>query len=460
MHLPEEFLSRMKQLLPAGEYEAFLKSFEMPPVRGLRLNLHKLTELMESGREDVITYERLVSEWRLLPLPGTAAVRYHEKMLYSCFYLEDDVLSAAGIRPGKHPYHEAGLYYIQGPEAMQVVQHMKIRPFDRVIDLCASPGGKSTQALDLLSEAAGGFLIANEYVAARARTLSSNIERMGIRNAAVLNEDTGKLAAHFPEYFTRVLVDAPCSGEGMFRKDENAVAEWSLENVEKCVLRQQEIAGNAYRMLSPGGILAYSTCTFEPAEDEGIRDWLLLHFPDLQLIYEKRVWPHREPGEGHYMAIFRRAGQDPLAAESARFGDVLCLPEPVPHFSEYRQRDVKEQRYLLPPALPDLRGLRCLRAGMQSETLLKNRAEPSHALSHALPLTDEALLRRFQLFSCNYSAADLRLPQYLQGQQITAPEGTDGKGWCIVSADGAVLGLGKLVQGQIKNHFPKGLRFL
>lgn len=460
MQLPEEFLSRMRSLLPGEEYDAFLKSYEAPPVRGLRLNLHKLTELSASGREDVITYDQLVSEWKLRPLPASTSIRFRGQTMYRCFYLDDAHLSSIGVRPGKHPYHEAGLYYIQGPEAMQVVQHMEIRPFDRVIDLCASPGGKSTQALDLLSESAGGFLLANEYVASRARTLSSNMERMGIRNAAVLNEDTGKLAAHFPEYFTRVLVDAPCSGEGMFRKDAAAIAEWSPENVEKCVLRQQEIVENAYRMLSCGGILGYSTCTFEPAEDEGIRDFLLSRFPDLKLLFEKRAWPHRELGEGHYMAIFRKAGEDPLAAEASKCCAALQLPEPGMRLTDYRMQQVREQCYMIPKLLPDLRGLRCLRAGVQTEIILKNRAEPSHALSHALFFSEEEMCAHFQLSICNYRAEDPRIEQYLRGQQIAAPEGTSGKGWCIVSVDGAALGLGKLVNGQVKNHFPKGLRFL
>ena len=235
--LPAEFCTLMKALLSEGEYDAFLESFEKPAVRGLRLNLHKLMELEKSGK------------------PESSRISYRGQTMYASFYLDDHYLESIGIRPGKHPYHEAGLYYIQGPEAMQVVQHMQIRPFDRVIALCASPGGKSTQAADLLSGDAGGFLISNEYVALRARTLSSNIERMGIRNAAVLNEDTGKIADHFPEFFTRVLVDAPCSGEGMFRKDDTAITEWSPENVRMCAERQREITANAYRMLAPGGII-------------------------------------------------------------------------------------------------------------------------------------------------------------------------------------------------------------
>ena len=458
--LPAEFCTRMKALLSEEEYDAFLESFEKPTVRGLRLNLHKLMELEESADPEAINYAKLVSDWHLVPMPESSRISFHGKTMYASFYLDDSCLSTIGIRPGKHPYHEAGLYYIQGPEAMQVVQHMQIRPFDRVIDLCASPGGKSTQAADLLSADVGGFLISNEYVALRARTLSSNIERMGLRNAAVLNEDTGKIADHFPEFFTRVLVDAPCSGEGMFRKDETAIAEWSPENVRMCAERQREITANAYRMLAPGGILAYSTCTFEKEEDEDIRDYLLTSFPELTLLYEKRVWPHREPGEGHYMAIFRKAGSDPLAALEAQYGTFISGPDRPFEEKDYRKQQVKDQGYLVPSILPELRGLRCLRAGIQSETSLKNRTEPAHALSHVLNPADVAGLRQFDLERCSYPATDPRIDQYLRGLQISAPEGVSGKGWCIVCADGVALGLGKLVNGQVKNHFPKGLRFV
>ncbi len=460
MQLPLEFCTRMKNLLSDEEYRALIDSYAHAPVKGIRLNLHKLMELEERGSSDVITYRKLVTDWHLKPLPDSPFISYHGETMYTSFYLDDAFLQTIGIRPGKHPYHEAGLYYIQGPEAMQVVHHMQIRPFDRVVDLCASPGGKSTQALDLLSSAAGGFLIANEYVALRARTLSSNMERMGIPNAAVLNEDTAKLADHFPGFFTRVLVDAPCSGEGMFRKDEHAIAEWSEANVRLCAERQREITANAVRMLAPGGILGYSTCTFEKEENEDIRDLLLEEYPELELVYEKRVWPQREPGEGQYMAVFQKKGEDPLASLASIYGETLSGPDVPLRRSDYLEKQVKDQLYLIPKHFPDLRGLRCLRAGIQMESMLKNRLEPAHALSHVYSAFQAEDQQQFSLTECHYSATDPRIDQYLHGMQIPAPEGVNGKGWCIVSVDGASLGLGKLVNGQIKNHFPKGLRFM
>ena len=246
----------------------------------------------------------------------------------------------------------------------------------------------------------------------------------------------------------------------MFRKDDTAITEWSPENVRMCAERQREITADAYRMLAPGGILAYSTCTFEKEEDEDIRDYLLTSFPELSLLYEKRVWPHREPGEGHYMAIFRKAGSDPLAALEKQYGTGISGPDRSFEETDYRRQQVKDQRYLVPSMLPELRGLRCFRAGIQSETSLRNRTEPAHALSHVLNPADVAGLRKFDLQCCSYAATDPRIDQYLRGLQITTPEGVDGKGWCIVCADGVALGLGKLVNGQVKNHFPKGLRFV
>ena len=461
LSLPKEFLDRMKELLPdEAEFKAFIESYDEKPVRGLRLNLKKLLESESSGDSDAISYEKLVSDWKLKPLKDASYALYKGKKYYREFYMNEEDLTKRGIRPGKHPFHEAGLYYIQGPEAMQAVTHLDIRPFDRVADLCASPGGKSTQAADMLSLDEGGFIISNEYVSLRARTLSSNIERMGISNAAVLNEDTGKLAQFFPEYFTRIIVDAPCSGEGMFRKDETAIKEWSPQNVHLCAERQKEIVTNAYRMLSPGGKLCYSTCTFEKEEDEDIRDFILGSFPDLHLVFEKRFWPHIDKGEGHYVTVFQREGKDPFEEKNISFGPVITGPDKSLSIQDFEEKKLKDQIYLIPDILPDLRGLKLLRSGVLKATDLKKRIEPEHALTHAIHIHDERELSQFEFSVCNYSSSEPYPDQYLKGLQIPAPEGVEKKGWCIVACDGLALGLGKIVNGQIKNHYPKGLRFL
>ncbi|SFG57423.1 RsmF rRNA methyltransferase first C-terminal domain-containing protein [Oribacterium sp. WCC10] len=458
--LPKEFLDRMRLQIPdPQEFEAFIQSYDEAPVRGLRLNLKKLLENELHPSENNITYDRLVAEWNLIPLKDASFAVYNGKKYFREFYMDEEMLNKKGIRPGRHPYHEAGLYYIQGTEAMQAVTHLDIRPFDRVADLCASPGGKSTQAADMLSLDAGGFLISNEYVALRAKTLSSNIERMGIRNAAVLNEDTGKLAQFFPEYFTRIIVDAPCSGEGMFRKDETAVTEWSPENVSLCAARQKEIVSNACRMLAPGGKLCYSTCTFEKEEDEDIRDFILENHSDMKLIFEKRVWPHKEKGEGHYISVFIKDGLDPFEKELEKYGAVISAPEGSINTQDLKETKVKDQIYLVPKVLPDLRGLKFFRTGILKATDLTRRIEPEHSLTHAMSIHDDKELKHFDFTVCDYSSGDPRTEQYLKGLQIPAPQDISGKGWCVVSCDGVALGLGKLVNSQIKNHYPKGLRF-
>ncbi len=446
--LPEEFLKRMRTLLPEEkEYEAFLTSYKQPPSRGLRLNLQKLLHCRE------LSYEQLVSDWGLEPLPGASFLTLPDgRRLYREFYVNEERMTALGIRPGKHPYHEAGLYYMQEPSAMQVVPALEIRPFDRVLDLCASPGGKSTQAADMLDYRQGGILISNEYVGNRARTLSSNIERMGIPGAAVLNEDTGRLAAALPGYFSRIILDAPCSGEGMFRKDDTAIAEWSPENVAHCVERQKEIADNALQLLAPGGMLSYSTCTFERAEDEEMRDYILEKDPSLQLVHEKRIFPHRERGEGHYVAVFRKDGEDLTAA-----AEDIAL----------REEKIGESTYLVPDSLPSLRGLRVLRKGVPAYEMLKKRECPHHALSHASRLTalpgDSEDALSAPLPALDFPAADLRISQYLHGLEISVTAEEAGEvtgGFVIVACDGAALGLGKYVNGRVKNHYPKGLRFV
>lgn len=238
--LPELFLQRMEQML-GEEFDDFLQSYDREKTPSLRINLQKDKEQKLLDKVDFI----------LKPVPWAEGGYY---------YREDK-------RPGKHPYHEAGVYYIQEASAMAPVEYLQVQPGEIVLDLCAAPGGKSTQiAAKMQGE---GILICNEIHPARAKILSENIERMGITNAIVTNHEPATLAEHFAGCFDKILVDAPCSGEGMFRKNENAVGEWSPENVELCATRQDDILESAARMLKPGGRMVYSTCTFAPQEDEG-----------------------------------------------------------------------------------------------------------------------------------------------------------------------------------------------
>jgi NOL1/NOP2/sun family putative RNA methylase len=322
VRLPEAFLERMRRLL-GDEYEAFVLSYEQERVQGLRFNTLKGS--LERGLE--LCKER----YGLQQIPWCEEGFYYDRE----------------SRPGRHPYHEAGVYYIQEPSAMAVVSLLDPKPGDRVLDLCAAPGGKTTHIAERLC--GEGVLVSNEIHPARAKILSQNVERMGITNGIVTNEDSAKLKEHFPEYFTKIVVDAPCSGEGMFRKDEQARNEWSPANVRICADRQREILDNAAAMLQPGGDLVYSTCTFAPDEDEACIAQFLIRHPEFSVVspekhpklegisearaewiregYELtpeladcppeiadqvvdtyRIWPHKSEGEGHYLALLHKAG--------------------------------------------------------------------------------------------------------------------------------------------------------
>ena len=319
MKLPQEFENRMQDMLKEA-YPAFLRSYEDDKYQAFRVNAHK------AQCDDVAKN----SSFHLAQIPWEKNGFYYES--------EDT--------PGKHPWHEAGVYYIQEPSAMAPAAYLEAKPGEKILDLCAAPGGKTTQIASYMKNE--GILVCNEIHPARAKILSENVERMGIANAMVTNETPQKLADIFDEYFDRILVDAPCSGEGMFRKNEDACGEWSLENVDICAGRQDEILDCAASMLRPGGRIVYSTCTFAPAENEGSMARFLDRHPEFELLeiplhegMEKgmpewaytfgnerynldkakveqmniertvRLWPHKLRGEGHYMAVLQKSGEVP-----------------------------------------------------------------------------------------------------------------------------------------------------
>lgn len=467
--LPQEFEQRMQKLLQT-EYPDFIRSFEDSHVQSLRRNP------LKGSREDFL--EKMPFQLEQVP--------WEQNGFY---YSEDD-------QPGKHPFHEAGAYYIQEASAMAPAVYLEVRPGERVLDLCAAPGGKSTQlgaAMD-----GKGLLVCNEIHPARAKILSENIERMGICNALVTNETPEKLAEYFPGYFDKILVDAPCSGEGMFRKHPEACDEWSVENVELCALRQDGILDCAARMLRDGGRLVYSTCTFAPAEDEGSVLRFLMRHPEFSIEtaekYEGmrpgkvewareygslkeagdenfaeaqgralegtvRLFPHRLKGEGHYLAVLKKNGeaQTEVRARSL-YGIQKGLPEKDCRIWRAFEREnlricldgtflkFGDQIYAAPKELPALQGLKVLRPGLHLGTLKKDRFEPSHALALAL--------KPSEVQRC----AELDLSQARQwiGGMTAALEGE--KGWYLVTAEGFGLGWGKLAGGILKNHYPKGLR--
>lgn len=385
------------------------------------------------------------------------------------FYFDDEMTPP----PGKSPYHSAGVFYIQEASAMSPVMKLDIKPGQKVLDLCAAPGGKSTQIASLMKQK--GILISNEPNISRARILSENIERMGIANALVLSHDPSELSDRFFEYFDRILVDAPCSGEGMFRKNPEAINEWSSENVLMCAERQRNILSEAVKMLSPGGRLVYSTCTFSRAEDEENAQWLTDTFDNMTLIEENRIWPHKVRGEGHYFAVFEKTassfsneGGIPRSRKDQTIKgiDLKKLPEWIQFVSESLKagftspfasdNDIPsskytlfgEELYILPYDFPDMKGLKVLRSGLHLGTLKKNRFEPSFALSMFLGREDVKYSAQI-----DYDTAE----RYLKGETF---EYSGEKGWYLVTFDGFSLGWGKLSGGIMKNHYPKGLRNL
>ena len=280
MNLPAEYLDRMQKRLGEG-FPAFLRAMEQPPLRGVRANTLKLSP---AAFADLFPHAGDPVPW--------------EK---AGFYTDAE-------RLGAFPAHHAGLFYAQEPSAMCAAPLLDARPEERVLDLCAAPGGKTTQLAAAMG--GGGVLIANEYVYDRARILSQNVERLGVKNCAVVSADPAALARRFPAYFDKILVDAPCSGEGMFRKDENAIAEWSEENVSRCAVRQAAILDEAAAMLRGGGRLVYSTCTFERAENEGQIEAFLARHAEFTLIGEEMLFPHEVRGEGHFAALLEKSGAE------------------------------------------------------------------------------------------------------------------------------------------------------
>ena len=427
--LPEAFLNRMKDML-GEEYPAYLQSLERPRAVALRFN-------------------PLKGEQAALPFVGEN-VPWEEKG----YYYDPE------SRPGLHPYHECGVYYLQEASAMSAVALLDPRPGERVCDLCAAPGGKSTQiAGRMLGE---GFLLCNEWSPKRAKILSQNIERLGVSNALVTNETVENLSRRLPEYFDRVLVDAPCSGEGMFRKEEAAVTDWSEETVAMCAERQREILRSAAKLLRPGGRLVYSTCTFAPEENEETVAAFLEEHPEFVSEdvsapwFSKvgtgmfRLWPHKLLGEGHFVAVLRKSGAG--EAPDAN-GKGEKLPKEWEQFAKDMEIKLPEGKaiffgetlYWAPAQTPDLKGLRVLRAGLELGEIRKGRFLPAHAL--ALWLKTAKNIE-------SYPAGSKEMADYLHGDVVPSRK----NGWCLVMADGYSIGWGKGDGNVLKNHYPKGLR--
>ena len=459
MNLPIEFEKKMKAFL-GNEWDDFLYSYDNNRFQALRFNTLKVQSPEERMRI-----------LKVLGISSDKRVSWADE----AYYFDENV------RPGKHPYHEMGLYYIQEPSAMSAAALLAPKPGMRVLDLCAAPGGKSTQLATYLGDS--GLLVSNEINTQRSRILSQNIERMGIKNAIVTNEDSFVLASHFPGFFNAIQVDAPCSGEGMFRKLPEAIEQWSVENVAICAARQKEILDNAAVMLKPGGTIVYSTCTFSKEENEDVIEYFLEKHPDFTLEEMERFWPHKVDGEGHFVAKLVRRGSVDTGFKSDRQTKKIknnknrknetksaLTKENMKLLSEFLDETISddmaaliknsrlvmfgEQLYRLPDMEVDIKGLKVQRAGLHIGEFKKQRFEPSHSLALALKLSEAKNVVKL-------TWDDPQTIGFFNGQSVMLSDEQAAeckKGWALVCVDGYTAGWGKVNGTQVKNHYPKGLR--
>lgn len=521
MNLPQEFLARMEALL-GDDYPAFLQSYEEPRRYGLRVNTLKIS---------VDEFQR-IAPFHLTPIPWIDN---------GFFYEEEDAVS-------RHPFYYAGLYYLQEPSAMTPAQLLPVSPGERVLDLCAAPGGKATALAAKLQ--GQGLLVANDISAARAKALLKNLELFGVTNALVTNTTPNVLSAHFPESFDKILVDAPCSGEGMFRKDAASAAAWSLKKVNDCARTQKEIVSYAVSMLRPGGMMLYSTCTFSPEEDEQVIAYLLENHPEMELVeipmaegfvhglgdvlsgdWQRRghqatenqtpdlslkenssgrnrvpelsrcvrIFPHKMPGEGHFMALLRKNSKAEHNANLPEYRTEIRhrqaeSPDSVIRKSsgkkpkqkvtakeDHTERQTAEsflqdillsddrepldirgsQAYAVPDAIRALNitgGIPFLRCGLYLGEIRKERFEPSQALAMSLRTGD---CDPAAVLNLNYT--DDRVRRYLCGETIEVDDLCEDdslktrKGWCLVCVNGFPLGWGALCQWDSEEQIPSRL---
>lgn len=427
-NLPQQFLDEMKEIL-GQEFDNFLKSYDNPKTTGLRLNTMKMSkkELLD------------LDLFQLTDIPWSKEGFYYDESI---------------DRPGKNPLHESGAYYLQEPSAMSVVPKLDVQEGDKVLDLCAAPGGKSTYILSKLNNT--GLLISNEINPTRIKALGENLERFGAKNCIITNTDSSNLKKVFTGYFDKIVIDAPCSGQGMFRKDEVAIKDWSYSKVLECQSIQKEIIRDGFRMLKKDGILVYSTCTFAKEENEDVIEEFINEFEDADLIEMHRLWPHKVKGEGHFVAKIRKSSDEECYTKKVK---TKSLNKELKDYREFEKKflnvDIKgdfylkgENLYLLPDNCPDTKKLKVLRNGLHLGILKKNRFEPSHALSHYLKIDDAKYVE-------NLKIDDTKALEYLKGNTLNTNQ---SRGWVLVTIEGIPLGWGKESNGILKNHYPKGLR--
>ena len=451
--MPKEFFEQRERALLGERYETLYAALSETAARGVTVNLLRCTP-----------------EW----FAAHAGLAVSPSPFCSAGLLIED----PAVKLGRHPYHHAGAFYSQEPSASAPAAMLDVQPGMKVLDLCAAPGGKSSQ----LAAALGGkgLLVSNEYDGGRAVILRQNLERMGVANAVVLNETPARIAATLPGFFDRILVDAPCSGEGMFRKEPQALAQHGPGLVAQCAALGSKILDAAASCLATGGVLVYSTCTFAPEEDEGQVGAFLARHPEFELLpwpdgfgspgetnrcgehpfaaeKTRRIWPC-QGGEGHFMAKLRKVAPaetkktarlktakaaKPNAAWQAFAGEYF------PQLAGLPAMQLEDMVLLMPEEMPALK-LHVLRAGVLAGTVQKNRFVPAH---HLFTAFGAGCTNREEL-----TLEDGRTQAWLRGEEIEAH--TAQNGWCCVTVDGMPLSGGKVSGGKVKNHLPKALRNL
>lgn len=457
MNLPKEFQNKMKQLLDT-EYNDFISSFDDKPHKGIRINTSK------------ISIEQFIK-----------AYPYELKQIPWCnegFYVNNN----GDIKLGKHPYYHCGLYYIQEPSAMIPVEVLSPKQGDKVLDICAAPGGKSTQMAAKLS--GEGIVVSNDISPKRVKSLAKNIKIMGIANSVILNESPKNLSKNFAGFFDKILVDAPCSGEGMFKRDSVSIKKWSKDSILEYSKMQREILEYAPKMLKSNGTIVYSTCTFSPEEDEGTINWFLNKFPDFHvehianmpmldnghpewidasssLVGAKRAWPHKITGDGHFVVLLKRKSTQDVRSSLNKL-EASAPKELIDKYLEFQQDYLNKKLkgifiyknsnlYLLPEHIPSLNNLKVEYMGLLVGTFKNDNFIPSQELIMSLKFEDFKQV-------LNISSSDINATKYLKGETLMSPIENNFNKWVPIFIDSHPAGWTKNAGGILKNHYNKAWR--
>lgn len=455
MNLPENFLNIMRDILD-NEYDDFFKSFDVENVKGIRINPLKI--------DKEVFLDKKLFNLKSVPWCNEG------------FYLANYDIE----RPAKHPYYHCGLYYIQEPSAMIPVEVLDPQPGDRVLDIAAAPGGKTTQIGAKLQNK--GIIVSNDISPKRVKPLEKNINLFGIKNSIILNDNPEKIKNYFENYFDKILIDAPCSGEGMFKRDKRAISDWSEDNNYQLSKIQRKILSDIAPMVKPGGKLVYSTCTFSLIENEGTIDWFINEFPNFEIIdingFEslspamphlinanveiskaRRAWPHKINGDGHFIALLQRKNENIYVNKNSTYKPINNLSpdelslvqdffkETLNHYEENITK-IKNRVYIPTNVDKNLSGLRVITNGIYLGELKKNRFIPSQQYAMTLKMEKAKKV-------VNISSEDINAYKYLKGETLIID---NEKGWNLICIDGYPCGWAKGNGSSLKNYYEPSWR--